>query len=400
MKLQKIYNSIIIGGGASGLLCAVELLSGDNHFKGEDVLILERNDRVGKKLIATGNGQGNLMNQNFGANFYYGDKAFIDQFIELEKQINLKKYLADLGIYQTSGSDGKTYPLSKQASAVLDLLRAFLAYKNCQILTSKKVDKISKNNDLFEVYVGTEKYLAKTVVVSAGGSAGKHFGTDGSAYSLVEKFGHKKTALYPSLVQLKTQTNQIKGLKGLKERAKVSSYSKDKLLMTAEGDLLFTDYGVSGSAIFSLSASVADKEGAYLIVEFLPNLSRSQVEDIIRERQSKPYISQEELLSSVLNKKIGQQVLKSAKSTKPSDIAYAIKNFRLNVLGSLDFSYAQVTRGGIKTDKIDAKTYQSKIVKGLYMVGEILDVDGDCGGYNLTFAFVSGIVSAKSIKGE
>ena len=147
-----------------------------------------------------------------------------------------------------------------------------------------------------------------------------------------------------------------------------------------------------------MSASVADKEGAYLNVEFLPNLSLEQVEQVIKDRQSKPYINQEDLLSSVLNKKIGQQVLKSAKSLKPSDIAYAIKNFRLDVLGSLDFDYAQVTRGGIKTDKIDAKTYQSEIVEGLYIVGEMLDIDGDCGGYNLTFAFVSGIVSAKAIK--
>ena len=396
--MQKIYNSIIIGGGASGLLCAVELLSGVNAFSGEDVLILERNDRVGKKLIATGNGQGNLMNENFGADFYYGEKAFINQFIEQEKELDLKSYLADLGLFQTVGSDGKTYPLSKQASAVLDLLRAFLSYKNCQILTSKKVDKILKKKDLFEVFVANEKYLAKTVIVAAGGMAGKHFGTDGSAYSLVENLGHKKTKLYPSLVQLKTKTNQIKGLKGLKERAKVTSFAQNKPLMTVEGDLLFTDYGVSGSAIFSLSASVADKEGAYLNVEFLPNLSLEQVEQVIKDRQAKPYINQEDLLSSVLNKKIGQQVLKSAKSLKPSDIAYAIKNFRLDVLGSLDFDYAQVTRGGIKTDKIDAKTYQSEIVEGLYIVGEMLDIDGDCGGYNLTFAFVSGIVSAKAIK--
>ena len=128
------------------------------------------------------------------------------------------------------------------------------------------------------------------------------------------------------------------------------------------------------------------------ITDYLLHLRKRKV------RQSKPYIREEDLLSSVLNKKIGQQVLKSAKSNKPYDIAYAIKNFRIDVLGSLDFSYAQVTRGGIKTDKIDAKTYQSKIVDGLYIIGETLDIDGDCGGYNLTFAFVSGIVSAKSIK--
>lgn len=396
--MQKSYNTIIVGGGASGLLSAVELLSGSKSLNGKDVLILERNDRVGKKLIATGNGQANLMNENFGAQYYYGDRKFIEQFILSEKQIDLQSYLAQLGIYQSSSKDGKMYPLSRQASAVLDTLRTFLSYKNCEILTGKKVTKISKTKTGFEVGVGLEKFYATNVIVAAGGSAGKHFGTDGSAYSLVEGLGHKKTQLYPSLVQLKTQTDKIKGLKGLKETVRVTAFENEKPLMSAQGDLLFTDYGVSGSSIFSISASIASKKSTYLIVEFLPSLTFSQVEEIVRQRQSKKYIDKKDLLCGVLNKKIGQQVLKGAKSYEASDIAYAIKNFKLEVLGSLDFSYAQVTRGGIKTDKIDAKTYQSKLANGLYIVGEMLDVDGDCGGYNLTFAFISGIMAAKSIK--
>lgn len=396
--MQKVYKTIVIGGGAGGLLSAVELLRGKGAFDGQDVLILERNERVGKKLIATGNGQGNLMNEKFGANYYYGDAKFINDFIANAEEINLKKYLEGLGIYQTVAKDGKMYPLSKQASAVLDIIRAYLEHKNCTILTGKKVTKVLKGKRIFEVFVGNEKFYAQTVIFATGGSAGKQFGTDGSAYSLVESLGHKKTEVYPSLVQLKTDNTKIKGLKGLKETARVTSFCGQKPLMTAEGDLLFTDFGVSGSTIFSLSASVADKKGAYLIVEFLPSLSFSQVEKIVRERQNKPYVKKEDLLCGILNKRIGQQVLKSANSDSATDIAYAIKNFKLSITGSLDFSYAQVTRGGIKTDKVDSKTYQSKLVEGLYLVGEVLNVDGDCGGYNLTFAFVSGITAAKSIK--
>ncbi len=396
--MQKTFNTVIIGGGASGLLSAVELVSGKNALNGSDVAILERNDRVGKKLIATGNGQGNLMNENFGAEYYYGDGEFINAFVQNEKNIDLKKYLYSLGIPLSSGKEGKLYPLSKQASSVLDTLRAFLSDKGVCEITNKKVTRIERTEKGFTVSVDKDKYVCQNVVVAVGGSAGKQFGTDGSAYKLVEELGHKKTAVYPSLVQLKTQTDLIKGLKGLKETARVTAFSGGKPLKSATGDLMFTDFGVSGSTVFSVSASIADKKDAYLIIEFLPELSYTETEKILRTRHKKSYVKKEDLLCGVLNKRIGQAVMKSAKSGQIEDVAYAIKNFKLKVTGSLDFSYAQVTRGGIKTDKIDKLTYESKIVPNLYIVGEVLNVDGDCGGYNLTFAFVSGIMSAKAIK--
>lgn len=395
--MQKLYKTIIIGGGASGLLSAVELLSGDNAFSGQDVLILERNDRVGKKLIATGNGQGNLTNDNFGEKYYYGEPSFIKQFVLNAKQIDIKKYFEKIGVYMSSSESGKVYPLSKQASAVLDSIRSYLTYKNCSVLTGKKVTKIDKKDGVFEVSVSGEKFLSKSVILCAGGSAGKQFGTDGTSYALAEKFGHKKTELFPSLVQLKTPTDKIKGLKGIKETARVTAFVGAKPLMSVEGDLLFTDFGVSGSTIFSLSASVADKKDAYLIIEFLPNLTFSKTEQIIKKRQSLTHVGSEDLLVGVINKKVGQAIIKNSKSLNATDIAYTLKNFKLNVTGSLGFNYAQVTRGGIKTNQI-LQTFESKLVENLYIAGEILDVDGDCGGYNLTFAFLSGIISAKDIK--
>ncbi|MBE7081835.1 MAG: aminoacetone oxidase family FAD-binding enzyme [Clostridiales bacterium] len=395
--LQKLYNTIIVGGGAAGLLSATELVSGDNAFKGEDILILERNDRVGKKLVATGNGQGNLTNDNFGEKYYYGDSAFIKQFVSNANKLDIKKYFANLGIYISSGKDGKAYPLSKQASAVLDCIRSYLSHKNCKEMTGKKVTKIEKKKGVFEVYVSSEKFLAKSVIVCTGGSAGKQFGTDGSAYALVEKFGHKKTELYPSLVQLKTPTDKIKGLKGIKENARVTAFVGAKPLMSVEGDLLFTDFGVSGSTIFSLSASVADKKDAYLIIEFLPSLTFSETENIIKQRQNLDYVNKEDLLVGVINKKVGQVIIKNAKSLNPTDIAYTLKNFKLDITGTLGFNYAQVTKGGIKTSQI-TPAFESKLAQNLYIAGEILNVDGDCGGYNLTFAFVSGVLSARDIK--
>ena len=396
--MQKIYKTAIVGGGAAGLLAAVELLSGSNCFKGEDVLILERNDRVGKKLIATGNGQGNLTNANVSENNYYGDKNFIARFIAQEKNLNLKEYFYRLGIPLGSGKDGKIYPLSKQASAVLDVIRSYLEYKGCVVVTGKKITGVEKTASGFVVLHDKEKFFAKTVIMATGGKAGKQFGTDGTAYAIAEKLGHKTTELYPSLVQIKTETDVIKGLKGLKETACVTAFCGAKPLKSATGDLLFTEFGVSGSAVFTVSAATAGVKDAYLIAEFLPELSFSDTEKILEDRMSKPYFKKEELLCGVLNKRIGQAVVKSAKAFTAKDIAYAIKNFKLKIKGTLDFNYAQVTRGGIKTDKVCVENYQSKLINGFYIVGEALDIDGDCGGYNLTFAFTSGIVAAKDIK--
>lgn len=398
--LQKIFQTAIVGGGASGLMTAVELCSGKNALFGGDVLILERNDRVGKKLIATGNGQGNLTNQNFGAEFYRGEEGFINAFVDAANQINISEYLFELGIPVCAYKDGKVYPVSRQASAVLDVIRGYLTFKGCKEITNAQVRRIIKENDYYKLITEQGDFLAKTVVLATGGAAAKQFGTDGSAYALAESFGHKKTKLYPSLVQLKTQTDLIKGLKGLKEVAKVSAYRNKELLCQSTGDLLFTEYGVSGNAVFQVSAYLTGSSEEYLLIEFLPDLDRGQVVDIINKKLAMPHINKEEVLSGLINKRIGQALMKSVKNYSAQAIASAVKSFKLKITGNLGFNYAQMTKGGICTDKINAKTMESKLVKGFYIVGEALDVDGDCGGYNVTFAFVSGITAARAIKNE
>lgn len=398
--MQKIFKTAIVGGGAAGLMSAVELLNGNNALSGTEVIVLERNDRVGKKLIATGNGQGNLTNLNMSEEFFYGDKNFIREFLRLLNDINLMEYLENLGIPLVSSKDGKIYPLSKQASSVLDIIRAFLDYKNCVVKTDFIVTEVVKRKGVFLVKSSGEEILAEKVIIATGGSVAKQFGTDGSAYAIMERLGHEKSKIYPSLVQLKTDTSKIRSLKGLKETVLVSAYSGVNKIKSASGEILFTEFGVSGSAIFQVSVGIADKINAKLIVEFLPEKSEKEIADILSKRKQTPYIKNEDLLSGMLNKRVGQAVLKTAKSMDVKDIVYAIKNFTLEVSGTLGFNYAQVTRGGIKTDKIDPKTMQSKIIDGIYIVGETLDVDGDCGGYNLTFAFTSGIIAARAIKNK
>ena len=397
--MQKIYQTAIIGGGAAGLMTAVEVCRGDFSLCGKDVIILEKNDRVGKKLIATGNGQGNLTNENLSREYYYGDKKFIDEFLLSEKNICLKRYLEELGIPLYSKADGKVYPLSRQASSVLDIIRQHLSNFGVEEKTSAEVLDLRKEKDFYRIKTSAGEFFAKTVVLATGGSVAKQFGTDGSAYSLAIKFKHKKSQIYPSLVQLKTNLDTIRGLKGLKEVAKVMAIHNGKLLKSATGDLLFTEFGVSGASVFQVSSAVTDKSGAILKIEFLPELTLEELTALLENRRKNyPYLYSSDMLCGIVNKRIGQAVIKTAKDNSPTAVAFALKNFTLSVLGSLGANYAQVTKGGILTEDVNALTMESKLSENLFLTGELLNVDGDCGGYNLTFAFVTGILAGKAIK--
>ena len=387
-----------MGGGASGLLCAVELLRFKNSLKGNQIAIIEKNDRVGKKLIATGNGQGNLCNQDLSKKHYHGNSFFIKSFFDGAKDINIQEYLTSLGIPLTTAKDGKQYPISKQASAVLDVIRAFLESKGCTIITGETAEQISGKDGDFTIKTDKNVYHAQKVVLAFGGKAGKQFGTDGTSYALAQNLGHDITPLYPSLVQLKTETDKIKGLKGLKENANVVALDGEQVLCQSVGEVLFTEYGVSGNAVFQISGYLAKAKNPKVKIEFLPDYSLEQTTTLLTERQKIDYLQSEQMLVGIINKRIGQAVIKGAKSTTPSDLANALKNFTLKVTGNLGFNYAQVTKGGVNADQVNPFTLQSIKKKGVYIVGEALDVDGDCGGYNLAFAFTSAIICAKDIK--
>jgi predicted Rossmann fold flavoprotein len=201
-------------------------------------------------------------------------------------------------------------------------------------------------------------------------------------------------------VQLKTETDKIRGLKGLKEVAIVRAFVDGKEKKSAVGDLLFTEYGVSGNTIFQISSCFNGKGNESLKIEFLPDLSEEQLKLILSERKNKKYVSDTEILDGILVKRIAQVVLKTAKSSKIEDILYALKNFSLKVTGNLGFNYSQVTKGGIKTNDVNPLTMESRLEENFYIVGEALDIDGDCGGYNITFAFVSGILAGLAIKNK
>lgn len=398
--MNKIFKVIIIGGGASGLLCATELLRKDNAFSGEDVLLIERLARVGKKLVATGNGQGNLYNENMREEFYHGDKEFISSVVCGIKQLCLINYFKDLGILTVSEAGGKVYPLSRQASSVLDIIRAELIEKNLNILTETKAQDVEYKKGIFTVFTDKGTFYAENVVLACGGKAAGQYGTDGEGYALSEKFGHRVTPLYPSLVQLKTDTKKIKGLKGIKTTAEVKIKSGEKVIKTVRGDLLFTDYGVSGNTIFNLSGYAAESDNPTLEIDFLPDIDEKELADVLRERKNKSFVKTEGIFCGLVNKMLGKALEKSSPDKAEKSLAKTAKCFTLKVCGNTGFDCAQVTKGGISTKDVCDKTFESTLRNGFYITGEALNVDGDCGGYNLAFAFYSGIIAAKSVKGK
>ena len=392
------FEVAIIGGGASGLTALITLLK---HGV-DNVVLLERLDRVGKKLVATGNGQGNLMNLNLSPENYHSDtEGFFINAIDRFGVRRYKEFLSDLGVVFTEEKSGKVYPMSKQASSVLDLMRGYLTSKNADIRTGFFVKELTINKDkTFTVRSENgETVVAKRVFVATGGNCQKQFGTDGNGYNLLKKLGHTVTPIYPSLVQLKSDSQSIKGLHGIKEYVKAHAVIDGKIEKTVEGELLFTDYGVSGNAIFELSGLLAKAEGKKreVVVEFMPSFSENDVRAMVEARNRLYYVEKQDLLTGFVHKTLGRALVKTAKSNAVRDVVANAKNFRINITGTTGFNYAQVTKGGVCADEVNHFNMGSKLVKNLYILGELLDVDGDCGGYNLQWAFSSASSACRNV---
>ena len=401
--MEKIKTAII-GGGASGLFLATALQGGNK------ILLFERGDRVGKKLSATGNGQGNITNLTAGEAEYFslqGGNALAEAIIAAANPQAMYAYFQNLGVILTADERGRVYPASRQASALTDALRFCIAQKGVDVRLSTRVYDIEKTKGGFILYAecGAEgqkqQFFAEKVVLCAGGKAAKNFGSDGSAYALAKKFGHSLTALYPSLVQLKTDVTHTKTLKGIRVNdGGLTAVLSNGTRHTLQGDVIFTDYGVSGDAVFRLSAFIADKisAGVTLEVDFLPEISEQEIFDCIQQkRKAFPNLPETEWLFGIVNNQIGRAVLKRAKG----DLRVAarlVKAFPLPVTGSLGFDYAQVTKGGIPLSEV-TENLESRFVDGLYFAGEILDVDGQCGGFNLQWAFSSAMRVANALGG-
>lgn len=405
-----LYDVLIIGGGAAGLCCAIKLKMINPKTS---VMIAEQLPRVGKKLITTGNGRCNITNRNVTLGRYHSEEyAFPDYAIKKYPNTKIWRFFSDLGVLLTFEND-KAYPYSLQASSVVDALRFSADRLGVETLTETKVLDFNKNGEVFYVKTSNGDFTAKNLIVASGlYSGGDKLGSDGSIFRLLKEKGFNTVKVTPAIVQLKTDTTLTKSLKGIKVNAEVSLLKDKKLLRKDFGEVLFCDYGLSGPPIMQLSRETARSDGDFYInLDIMPEYSKNDLIEMLGTRKAKlEGILLEEFFTGMLNKRVGQAILKavglklsdSASTLSTADIlktADLIKNLSFKVTGNTGFVNSQVTAGGISTREIDNKTMQSKRQKGLYFIGEIIDVDGDCGGFNLQWAWSSAFCAAYSIAG-
>ena len=391
-------NVIVIGGGAAGMMAALTAAEQGHH-----VTILERQARVGRKLMATGNGRCNLTNRHASPAHYHGQDAnFCAYALEAFNVEATLEWFSSLGLVTITEDSGRVYPYSNLAGIVLDVLRFALEHPNITLVAGCVVTNIRHKNGLFTVTAENDVFTADKVILAAGGAAGSKVGGVMDGYQLGKAMGHHRTALYPSLVQLKTDPTYPRALKGVKAEAAITIRRRNEVLAQGKGEVLFTEYGVSGPAIFELSrAAATGGEGLEVELDFLPDWSEEETLAWVTARQQQRG-SQEAgtLLCGTLHSRLGQMLCKAAGYTaQPCDtldekalrrIARQLRHFTLPITGVCGFDQAQVTAGGLRTDEFDPTTMESKLVSGFYACGEVLDIDGDCGGYNLQWAWSSG----------
>ncbi len=398
----------VIGGGASGLIAAIEAKRTNLQL---DVVVVEKLDRVGKKILATGNGRCNYTNINAQTANYYGmDNSFVTYVLKEFTVDNTVNFFNQLGIFPREDKEGKLYPFSLQASSVLDALRLEVKRLGIEVINNFYVKEIKYNKKLFKlVSKNNDVVLADSVIAAGGGCASPSLGSDGSCFELLKSLGHSVTKIAPALVQLKTDVSQTKVLQGIKIYGNVSVIENGRNITSEYGEILFTDYGVSGPPVFQISAKTAFKNNLSLSIDFMPEYNHKEIFDILEARkESLSYTTMENYFSGLLNKRLGNIIARRSSIEKLSyrvsdlttqtlwEFVSNIKDFKLDVKGTKGFNNAQVTAGGICTDEFDNFTLQSKVVKGLYACGEIMDIYGDCGGYNLQWAWSSGRLAGRS----
>lgn len=404
------HSLIIIGGGAAGLTSAI--IAKDH---GIDVAIIEGTDRIGKKILTTGNGRCNISNSNMDKKRYHSDNpCFAGNILDSFTMKDTTDFFASLGIPLVTIDGGKMFPMSMQASSVIDILRFTLEKKNIPVYINTKVKEIFKKNNGFKIHSSNNTtYECDKLIIATGGKSAPKTGSDGSGYTLAKQLGHSMISQVPSLVQLKLNYNRLKAMSGVKFDGYAHIFINGKCIQKEFGEILFTDYGISGPPILQLSRTAAyglsRNNKVSLKIDMLPTIKYENVKEFLNNHWS---IFKNRCICDsfvgIINKKMIPIILKEAKiedihkpchdlELKEKDAIYnLLKAWEFEVSGTNSFSNAQVTAGGINTKEINAKTLESNIIKGLFFAGEILDVDGDCGGFNLQWAWSSGAVAGKN----
>ena len=388
----------IIGGGASGMAAA--LAASENPQA--QVILFERQARVGKKLLATGNGRCNLTNLHADSSGYHGQDAAFARYAIAEFNVEATlSWFQKLGLFAVAEDSGRVYPYSDQANSVVDVLRFALERPNITLRTSFDVKKVRQHTDGFAVSSDDETVICNKLIIACGGLAGTKLGGSMAGYKLLAQFGHRSTRLRPALVQLKSGWSGVTALKGVRANCHLSITRDGELFSQSTGEIQFTDYGISGPVVFEVSRDVCYGGGVWCAqIDFLPQWDTQQLLEVLSCR-SKSNLPAEELLTGILHNRLGKVLIKSAGGRILTEehltiICNAVKSFEITLTEPMGMDSAQVTAGGVITADFDPMTLESKLVPGLYACGEVLDIDGDCGGYNLQWAWSSGRLAGTS----
>lgn len=405
-----MIDAIIIGAGASGLVTAIV-----SARRGKRVLLLEKNSKVGKKLLATGNGKCNITNQRPILQRYYSkNPKFIAQVFDGYSYQTIKQFFKSIGLELIESKEGKVFPMSLQASSVVELLVAECEELGVQTICKTEVTKIVSTKDGYRVVhtLGVEN--SKSLVIATGNISAPQLGGVDSGLTFAKKMGHRVVKPFPSLVQLTSPMKNLKDIAGVKIYSRVTLRLKNGKRVEKRGDVLFTSYGISGLAILDISRFVMqellDNSNIILEIDLMPKMSQEQLYSILKKslvkKSSKPL---DIWLQGFINKKLIRPILKSLKLEEKTvgwlllniknleKIVDKIKLFKFEINGSRGYNGAEVATGGVDTREINSKTMESKKYKNLYFTGEVVDVDGDRGGFNLHFAWVSGLRAGEAL---
>lgn len=401
IHMEKI---LIIGGGASGMLAALTAAQDASR----KVILLERQQRVGKKLLSTGNGRCNLTNTGAALKNYHGEQSrFAESALTRFPPEKVLEFFASLGLLTQEEYGGRVYPFSNSANSVVDVLRFALEQRGVEVHTSCTVQSLRRTKSGFLAECGEERFTADAVIVACGGMAGGKVGGVKDGYELLKSLGHSCTRLSPSLVQVTCDSDLPRALKGVRCEASLRLCHGRETLDESKGELQFTEKGISGPAVFDLSRTAARAgEHTQVHCRLLPLSVEETLAWLKKRRSGFPQLEAGELLTGMLHNRLGRMLVKRSgiDCAKPCAgltdselraLAALCGDLVLPVRGTEGFDNAQVTAGGIRTSEFSAQTLESRLVPGLYACGEVLDIDADCGGYNLQWAWSSGYVAGR-----
>ncbi|MBQ6820400.1 MAG: NAD(P)/FAD-dependent oxidoreductase [Clostridium sp.] len=408
------HDLIIVGGGASGLMAAITA----KDF-GLDVAIIEGTDRIGKKILTTGNGRCNISNKTISFpyfSYHSENSGFFSKVLSEFSVSDTENFFFSLGLPIVELNNGKMYPKSLQASSVVDIFRLAIEDRDIPLYTNCKVKDIHKNKN-FKLSTNNDEYKLFTcgkLIIACGGKSAIKTGSDGSGYTLVKSLGHSLIKTTPGIVQLKLDSTYLKAISGVKFDGFATLLIDGKVSRKEFGEILFTDYGISGPPILQISGyaskALLNNKKVEVVIDMMPNETISDVENFLEGHfamfSHRPVIDS---LIGIINKKLIPTVLKAAgienlhipcfelNWQNKKNLINILKSWKFICTDTNGFNQAQITIGGVDTKEVNPSTLESKLVKDLYFCGEVLDVDGDCGGFNLQWAWSSGYVVSKNI---